>query len=327
MAITIKNIYSATRAPFWKRFGFGMSTAASEGVDSSFDNDYAVSWRNAADTAGVDVLKLDGSNVTQLSNGANVPTGKTFTQTDAGAARLNRPRITTSIDDANGNEVIKTPATTNAVNEITITNAITSGVPTIDATGDDASVPIQLRGKGTGAVYLGQSTCQGVALNGDQPILDSSNNEFIKFTKVASAVNEVTVSNAATGNNPSITPTGDDTNISLSLVGKGTGRVLVGASGTATATGGAATCSYQRGTVTSEGLTTAAGADYTLTLTNTKVAATSIVLATADNGTNTTEGLAINRVTPGSGSVVILVRNTHASSALNGTIKVNFVVL
>lgn len=95
----------------------------------------------------------------------------------------------------------------------------------------------------------------------------------------------------------------------------------------ATATAGAATLHTWAGTITSEALTTAAGADYTLTLTNARIAATSVVLATADNGTNTTEGLAINRVTPGSGSCVILVRNTHASGALNGTIKINFYVV
>ena len=98
------------------------------------------------------------------------------------------------------------------------------------------------------------------------------------------------------------------------------------ANGTATATTGAATLASRAGTVTSEALTTAAGADYVLTLTNSLITASSVVLASADNGTNTTEGLAINRVTPGAGSVVIHVRNTHATVALNGTIKVNFLV-
>lgn len=96
---------------------------------------------------------------------------------------------------------------------------------------------------------------------------------------------------------------------------------------TATASAGAATLHASAGTVTSEALTTAAGSDYVLTLTNTNIASTSHVFASVDNGTNTTEGLAINRVTPSSGQVVIRVRNTHASSALNGTIKVNYLVI
>lgn len=101
--------------------------------------------------------------------------------------------------------------------------------------------------------------------------------------------------------------------------------VRIGA-GTAAATGGAATLAQLSGKITSESLTTAAGADYTLTLTNSLIAATDMVVASVDNGTNTTEGLAINRVTPGAGQVVIRVRNTNASAALNGTIVVSFVV-
>ena len=98
-------------------------------------------------------------------------------------------------------------------------------------------------------------------------------------------------------------------------------------SGTATATGGAATLSKQSGTITSEALTTAAESVYTLTLTNTVVTAASRVFVSADNGTNTQGELSVLRVTPASGSVVILVKNSHASQALNGTIKINFFVV
>lgn len=92
----------------------------------------------------------------------------------------------------------------------------------------------------------------------------------------------------------------------------------------ASATAGAATCNAYAGTITSEALTTAAGADYVLTLTNDKITASSTVLAAVEHGTNTTEGLLVGRITPAAGSVVIRVRNAHASSALNGTIKVKF---
>ena len=58
--------------------------------------------------------------------------------------------------------------------------------------------------------------------------------ELLKFVETASAVNELTVTNAATGNNPSISATGDDTNISINLVPKGTGEVQANGSGLAT---------------------------------------------------------------------------------------------
>ncbi|ATW27952.1 hypothetical protein [Candidatus Formimonas warabiya] len=59
-------------------------------------------------------------------------------------------------------------------------------------------------------------------------LADPNGNELIKFpTTVASAVNEITVSNAAAGSSPSISASGGDTNIGINLVPKGTGKVLV----------------------------------------------------------------------------------------------------
>lgn len=57
-------------------------------------------------------------------------------------------------------------------------------------------------------------------------VRDSSDNELVKFAKTASAVNEVTVANAATGNAPQLAATGDDTNIYLDQRGKGNASVL-----------------------------------------------------------------------------------------------------
>jgi hypothetical protein len=56
---------------------------------------------------------------------------------------------------------------------------------------------------------------------------DTNGNELIKVTATGSAVNEVTLANAATGNNPSITASGGDTNVTMRLQGKGTGGVWV----------------------------------------------------------------------------------------------------
>jgi len=55
--------------------------------------------------------------------------------------------------------------------------------------------------------------------------------EILKVAGVASAVNELTVTNAATGNAPSLAATGGDTNINLNLTPKGTGVVNVTANG------------------------------------------------------------------------------------------------
>ena len=56
---------------------------------------------------------------------------------------------------------------------------------------------------------------------------DDSGNEFLKFTKTATAVNEFTIINSATGSAPEIQSTGDDTNIDLKITPKGTGKIIL----------------------------------------------------------------------------------------------------
>jgi len=56
-------------------------------------------------------------------------------------------------------------------------------------------------------------------------IADDSGNEYLKFAKTASAVNEITITNSATGNSPDLSATGGDTNIGLSITTKGTGLI------------------------------------------------------------------------------------------------------
>jgi hypothetical protein len=60
-------------------------------------------------------------------------------------------------------------------------------------------------------------------------ILDTNGNELFLLTATASAVNELTYANAATGNKPTFTATGDDTDIGVSIQPKGTGTVTIDA--------------------------------------------------------------------------------------------------
>jgi hypothetical protein len=66
-------------------------------------------------------------------------------------------------------------------------------------------------------------------------ITDENGNEQIIFQTTSSAVNQFDVTNAATGNAPSISATGGDTNIDIALIPKGSGETKVG-TGAATAT-------------------------------------------------------------------------------------------
>lgn len=96
----------------------------------------------------------------------------------------------------------------------------------------------------------------------------------------------------------------------------------------ATAAAGAATLSALHGKITTEALTTAQNASYTLTLTNPMIAAADLVHVTLANGTNTQGTPMPVRVTPAAGSVVIVVKNMHeAAQALNGTLVIGFSVV
>ena len=56
-------------------------------------------------------------------------------------------------------------------------------------------------------------------------IADANGNEQIIFTTTASAVNELTLANSATGNSPTITASGGDTNVGINFTTKGTGVI------------------------------------------------------------------------------------------------------
>jgi len=84
-------------------------------------------------------------------------------------------------------------------------------------------------------------------------ISDTNGNELLNLTATSSAVNELTLANAATGNKPTITASGGDTNIGVSILPKGSGQVTIdnltfpaadGSSGQALVTNGSGDLSF-----------------------------------------------------------------------------------
>ena len=83
---------------------------------------------------------------------------------------------------------------------------------------------------GTGtSVGLNVGAGKSLKLVGD--VIDTNGNELLKVTATASAVNELTLANAATGGAPTLTASGGDTNVGFKLVGKGTGEVTARVNG------------------------------------------------------------------------------------------------
>ena len=77
---------------------------------------------------------------------------------------------------------------------------------------------------------------QNILIDDAHFIGDENGNEQIIFQTTSSAVNQIDVTNAATGNGPSITATGGDTNIDLNLSGKGSGVTAIGGAATVAGT-------------------------------------------------------------------------------------------
>lgn len=68
---------------------------------------------------------------------------------------------------------------------------------------------------------------QNIIIDDAHYISDENNNEQLIFQTTASAVNELEITNATTGNAPSIGASGE-TNVDLKILPKGSGKVLVG---------------------------------------------------------------------------------------------------
>jgi hypothetical protein len=116
--------------------------------------------------------------------------------------------------------------------------------------------------------------------NGNNILIDNGNFigdenglEQVKFATTASAVNELTVTNAATGNAPNISATGGDTNVDLNLTPKGIGRTTFNGQGkiqsvaekvTTEATAATGTVNYDVLTQAVWNFTTNASANWTL---------------------------------------------------------------
>jgi hypothetical protein len=131
---------------------------------------------------------------------------------------------TVLLPDASGNIVIDTATQTLTNKTLTspsINEIINSGTLTLPTSTDT------LVGRATSDTLTNKTIKNPLIVApkiGDR-LTDSAGNEFIKFTSVVSAVNQVTFTNSATGNPPIIAATGDNTHVNLNINSKGTGSV------------------------------------------------------------------------------------------------------
>lgn len=116
----------------------------------------------------------------------------------------------------------------------------------------------------------------------------------------------------------------DDTSLTGNMADRCSGLIMPNVAGTCVSN--AVTINKTQAVVTTESLTTAAGASQAITVTNNKVSVGDILLVTINGGTNTTGSVEIKAVATANTATITLT-NRHASAAFNGTFILALVVI
>jgi hypothetical protein len=222
------------------------STYTDLGLELMATGENAGTWGDKTNTNLSLIEQLTGGVNSQAVTDSGTPTALTIA--DGALTGTAQHRVVELTGSISGARVVTFPLLTE--NFYFIKNG-TSGAYTVQlkaVSGSGATVTFGTTDKGYKIIYLdGVATNTGVyevplgdanevTLTGTQTltnktltspkigtnILDTNGNELINLTATGSAVNEITLANAATGNAPSITASGE-TNVSLNLVPKGTG--------------------------------------------------------------------------------------------------------
>jgi len=171
-------------------------------------------------------------NISQGSGGnVTIPTGETravyLDGAGAGAAVVNTGLVLTDGTQTLTNKTIS--ADSNTLSGIAASSFVLSdGSGNIDGSAAQKAIPSGTVVGTSDTQTLTNKTLTSPIIGTD--LRDTNSNELIKVTATASAVNEITVANAATGSGPTISATGGDTNVDINLTPKGSGEVDVTAS-------------------------------------------------------------------------------------------------
>lgn len=196
----------------------GSDTQVQFNDGGSFGGDAGMTYNKTTDTltlAGAinmesaNIEDSDASHYLSIKTTSNLTANRDFTIVPGDAART----LTMA-----GNINVAANFTTSGANALTLTTTGATNV-TLPTTGTLATL--------IGTESLSNKTLDEAKIINGGFIKDANNNELLIFTTTASAVNELTFANAATGNAPKFSATGGDTNISINFVPKGTGTLQV----------------------------------------------------------------------------------------------------
>lgn len=162
---------------------------------------------------------------------------RTVTFPDASGTVVLQGAVTSSgLTMATARILGRTTASTGAIEELTIGSGLTLSGGTLAASGGGADTALSnlasvainttLVSDTDNTDDLGTSSIRWKNLYLSGFVGDGSGNELLKFSATASAVNELTLGNSSTGNPITATATGSDSNISITLLPKGTGQII-----------------------------------------------------------------------------------------------------
>lgn len=184
------------------------------------DADYTLSAYNGVTDEARQMILNVGGTLTANRNIICPATSKLYViknNTTGGFSVTLKTASGTGVTVTNGNTTIAYCDNTNVVDSVT---ALPAGTTV-------GTLPIVTT---TGTQTLTNKTLTAPKFADGGFIADANGNEIVILDTVTSAVNEITVANAATGAGPSVSATGSDSNINLNLVPKGTGVVSVSGS-------------------------------------------------------------------------------------------------
>ena len=233
------------------------STFTDLGLELMATGENAGTWGTKTNANLSLIEQLTGGYLSQAVTDSGTPTALTIA--DGALTGTAQQRVIELTGSISGNRIVTFPLLTE---NIYIIKNSTSGAYTLQlkaVSGSGATVTFSATDKGYKLIYLdGVATNTGVydaslspagtvTETGTQTltnktltspkigtnILDTNGNELLILTATGSAVNELTLANAASGNAPSITASGE-TNVSINFIPKGTGEVQANGVGLAT---------------------------------------------------------------------------------------------
>lgn len=202
-------------------------------VNQINDTNGATSLAISATASAVNYLQIGNSST---GNGPNITA--LGTDTNIGMGINSKGTGPLYLQNSVGVKAFVAVPVTSGVNYIQATAAATGGAATLAAVGSDTNVSLNITTQGSGTVQvngasiitasstdtLTNKTLTSPKLN---QINDTNGNTSFSLTATASAVNYLSMSNAATGGAPLIDAVGSDTNIQLNIRSKGTGAVVL----------------------------------------------------------------------------------------------------